>query len=240
MIKDEKLEKIILKVKQLFSEKKFNDGLNLIESALDPLLVPLSYQDKIIELKRYAINMLDEETARRCDDLKTITRLTFNTNNIDDIYLDKFIDMLTNTNKYDDLKTSKKQEIIDMVESFTLSKTASNRRKKFLFNILQSYGIGFNLSFYNNMIKQEVKMHDRTYYEELLTFINSKLLNQPSLLENALSIIEDIEIFYFGTIPPIDSEKLAETIIDFLNNGYKNNKAMNIILHSISNEPFTD
>jgi hypothetical protein len=236
ILKDERLEKIIKEIDDLFNKALYTEGLLKLKNETEGSYIPLSYNYKFDELKSYGEKMEKEKhDFIKFNELtqEQLANTMFKNNKLNVaallIFFAKFEDKVTN-----------------VFEQFTLSPFVENSEKIYFFKLFDEYFLAdtnkkINIKVFNNKLnKQFVFDYGKEYYTIVLKIIENKLFKNPSSLNNAITVIKDIEAYYFGFVPQIKEEVLADDIIKYLNGNITKSEGMNIILHSIANEELND
>ncbi|MDR2821412.1 MAG: DUF3196 family protein [Mycoplasmataceae bacterium] len=236
ILKDARLEKIIKEINDLFNKALYTEGLLKLKNETEGSYIPLSYTYKFEELKSYGEKMEKEK-----HDFVHFSKLTreqlantmFKNNKLNVMALLIFFERF-------------KDESTDIFEQFTLSPLVENSEKIYFFKLFDEYFLTdtnkkINIKVFNNKLnKRFIFDYGKEYYASLLKIIQNKLFKNPSSLNNAITVIKDIEAYYFGFVPRIQEEILANDIINYLNGDITKSEGMNIILHSIANEELND
>jgi hypothetical protein len=236
ILKDSYYEKIIKSVNDLFDKALYTEGLTKLQNETEGCYIPLSYTYKFEELKSYGEKMQKEKqefTHFNKLSKNQLANVMFQNNKLNVMALLIFFDRF-------------KDESSDIFEQFTLSPLVENSEKIYFFKLFDEYFLPeenkkIRIKVLNNKLnKQFIFDYGKEYYAIVLQMIQNKLFKNPSSLNNAVTVIKDIESYYFGFTPQIPEKVLADEIINYLNGHITNTEGMNIILHSIANEELND
>lgn len=78
---------------------------------------------------------------------------------------------------------------------------------------------------YNNKTKNIYDLSNQqnytiymNYHIEAEKFLNSKISKNPSIKENVFYVLNCIQNYYIGTMPPYTAKELSQIIVNYVNN----------------------
>lgn len=221
---NEKINNLFKKVDEYFEKKDYANASKLLTNYLDEnkYLINLEEQEQIDNYLKLIENNIKYDKnfndLQKYNSMSNEQLLNESLNNyFNHIPFNIFIERNNITNE--NMKT---------IEKFLLRKDVENWDKTYIFSKWIQYFYNSMNNFckiYNNKTKNIYDLSNQqnytiymNYHIEAEKFLNSKISKNPSIKENVFYVLNCIQNYYIGTMPPYTAKELSQIIVNYVNN----------------------
>lgn len=213
-------DQILKKSKDKFTNKKYDEAIQLIEDELNQPYIPFEYE-QIFENQLFAFQaeyryLQIDEKYKLLDKNQMLKQIVANNKfnvYLFDFFIQKFNENLDNTD-------------FDIIGKWLIVDFLSNYEKFYILDALAHFKIEHKFILFNHFTNDDVVLntidfHEHecfTKYNQVLEIIEQQLIKDPSIAKFASDLLNAVATHYFPTFEFQSTEKLANIILKIISN----------------------
>lgn len=213
-------DQILKKSKDKFTDKKYDEAIQLIEEELNQPYIPFEYE-QIFENQLFAFQaeyryLQIDEKYKLLDKNQMLKQITANNKfnvYLFDFFIQKFNETLDNTD-------------FDIIGKWLIVDFLSNYEKFYILDALAHFKIEHKFILFNHFTNDDVVLNTIDFHEhecfakynQVLEIIEQQLIKDPSIAKFASDLLNAVATHYFPTFEFQSIEQLANIILKIINN----------------------